>query len=292
MTIIVSGVGLVGFGVRDGRGAAGLLPSALTVGEEPSPAPSGPSPEELAAKERRQRVDRLDAALKKVAADAPEFAVAVLDARTGARYSFRGAATFDTASIVKVEVLTCLLLQAQDEDRDLTEGETALAEPMIRKSDNDATSELFERVGGRVAITRCNERLGLTETVVNAAWGLTKTTADDQVTLLSELVDAEGPLDADSRRTAFLMMNTVVESQQWGVPRLAESGETATVKNGWDTRTADSGLWAVNSIGRLVSADEHTDVSIAILSHDNSSMSNGITLVENVAELTRRYLEF
>ncbi|OJF14390.1 hypothetical protein BG844_10165 [Couchioplanes caeruleus subsp. caeruleus] len=295
--MIVGGVALIGLGVQDGRGGGGLLPSSLTIGggtstPRASPASRGPSAEELAKAERAQRAKKLDAALKKVAAEAPEFSVAVLDNRTGQHYSYRGSEAYDTASIVKVQVLACLLLRAQDEERELTSGERALAEPMIRRSDNDATSTLFGQLGGRAAITRCNERLGLTETEVRTAWGLTRTTVDDQVKLLDVLVDSRGPLDADSRQTAFLMMSTVVDSQQWGVPQVAERGEAATVKNGWDTRTADGGRWAINSIGRVVSADDHTDVSIAVLSHNNPSMNAGIGLVEKVATLTREHLKY
>lgn len=297
MAIIVGGVALIGFGVRDGRGGGGLLPSALTVGDDtPSPRPSatsrGPSPEELAAAERARRVDRLDTALKKVAASAPEFSVAVLDRRTGERYSYRGSAKYDTASIVKVQVLACVLLRAQDQDRNPTSGELALADPMIRRSDNDATSALFERLGGRAGLTKCNQRLGLTQTVVSPAWGLTRTTVDDQVKLLEKLVDADGPLDKGSRKTAFSLMSTVDDSQQWGVPDVAEKGETVTVKNGWDTRTEDGGLWVINSVGRVVSDDEQSDVSIAVLSHNNRSMNGGIALVEKVAGLTRQHLKY
>ncbi|GGQ55449.1 serine hydrolase [Couchioplanes azureus] len=300
MVIIVGGVALIGLGIQDGRGGSGLLPSSLTIGGDtssprtatPRATSRGPSPEELAKAERARRAKKLDEALKQVAAEAPEFSVAVLNRRTGERYSYRGSAAYDTASIVKVQVLACLLLRAQDEDRELTPGERALAEPMIRRSDNDATSKLFEQLGGRIAVTRCNERLGLTETRVSAAWGLTTTTVDDQVTLLDALADTRSPLDADSRQTAFLMMSTVIESQQWGVPEVAERGEAATVKNGWDTRTADGGRWAVNSIGRVVSADDQTDVSIAVLSHGNPSMNAGIELVERVATLTRQHLKY
>ena len=62
------------------------------------------------------------------------------------------------------------------------------------------------------------------------------------------------------------------------------------MKNGWDTRSADGGLWAVNTIGRVTSDD--VDVSVAVLSHDNTSMENGIALVQKVAKLTRQYLQY
>jgi hypothetical protein len=297
--VIVGGATLVGLGMRadgsdSGGAGGGVLPSALGFGDDPpsaSPSPTGPSPAELAEQERAKRVKALDAALKKYAATVPEFSVAVLDKKTGQRYSYRGTEKYDTASIVKVQVLACTLLKAQDADRDISSAELALAKPMIRLSDNTATTALFTRIGGKSAVGKCNRRLGLTQTTVNTAWGLTKTTVNDQVKLLSELVDTKGPLDSGSRKVAFGLMNTVDDAQDWGVPAVARTGETTTVKNGWDTRSADGGLWAVNTIGRVTSGDD-VNVSIAVLSHNNQSMDAGIAEVEKVAQLTRENLKY
>jgi beta-lactamase class A len=187
-------------------------------------------------------------------------------------------------------VLACLLMTAQDKDRDLTSTELALAKRMIRLSDNDATTSLFNKLGKNSAVQACDKRLGLTETKVNSAWGLTRTTVDDQVKLLSQLVSTSSPLDADSRKLAFTLMNSVDKSQDWGVPAAARTGDEFTVKNGWDTRTADGGKWVVNSVGRITGPS--TDVSVAVLSHDHTSMAAGITVVEKVAKMTRQYLKY
>ncbi len=285
--MILGGGGLIALGMNDGDDGS-VLPSALTAGK----ADSGPSAAELAKIERAKRVGNLNAALKLVAAETPDFSVAVLDKKTGQTYAYHGTTTFDTASIVKAQILACELLKAQDKDREPTAGEMALAKPMIQLSDNDATTDLFEYLGGRSAIAKCNKRLGLTRTNVNNAWGLTKTTASDQIKLLNAFVDTKGPLDADSRKTAFSLMNTVDETQDWGIPAIAAEGETTTVKNGWDTRSADGGLWAVNTIGRVTSSDGKVNVSVAVLSHNNASMDSGIALVEKVANLTRENLKY
>jgi beta-lactamase class A len=286
--VILGGGGLIALGLADDD--AGVLPTALTGADKASP--NGPSPEELARIERAKRAKQLDAALKQVATETPDFAVAVLDKKTGQTYAYQGSTKFDTASIVKAQILACELLKAQDADREPTKSELALAKPMIQLSDNNATTELFQHLGGKTAITKCNKRLGLTQTTVNTAWGLTRTTASDQIKLLSKFVDAKGPLDKDSRATAFELMNTVDDTQDWGVPAVAKPGETTTVKNGWDTRSADGGLWAVNTIGRVTSPDGKVDVSVAVLSHNNQSMDTGIALVEKVAKLTREHLKY
>ncbi|HEY0532132.1 MAG TPA: serine hydrolase [Actinoplanes sp.] len=267
---------------------AGFSDSAVT--SKSTPTPTGPSPQELAAQARAEQVTALNAALKKYAATVPEFSVAVLDKKTGQKFSYRGTETYDTASVVKVQVLACLLMTAQNKGRDLTSTELALAKRMIRLSDNDATTSLFNKLGKNSAVQACDKRLGLTQTKVNSAWGLTRTTVDDQVKLLSQLVSTSSPLDAESRKLAFTLMNSVDESQEWGVPAAAEPGDVFTVKNGWDTRTSDNGRWVVNSVGRITGPS--TDVSVAVLSHGHPSMAAGIAVVEKVAKMTRQYLKY
>jgi beta-lactamase class A len=282
----------VGVGMaRDGGN--GVLPLAGTFGDpapSASPSPTGPSPEELRKIARGKQVKALDAALKKYDAQVPEFSVAVYDRKTGERYAYRGAEPYETASVVKVQVLACLLVTAQDDDRDLTANELALAKRMIRASDNDATTALFGRLGRYSGITGCNKRLGLTKTRVNSAWGLTRTTVDDQVKLLNELVDSKGPLNADSRKLAFELMNTVQTDQDWGVPAVARQGEEFTVKNGWLSRSTEGGRWIINSVGRVTGPE--TDVSIAVLSHGHPTMDSGIGVVAKVAKLTRQHLKY
>ncbi|WP_240670140.1 serine hydrolase [Actinoplanes solisilvae] len=255
-----------------------------------TPTPTAPDPAKLAAQEQAKRVKALDAALKKYATTVPEFSVAVLDRDTGRRYSFRGTEKYETASVVKVQVLACLLLKAQDARRDLTATELSLAKRMIRLSDNDATTSLFSKLGRASGLSACNKRLGLTETKVSGSWGLTRTTVNDQVRLLSELVDQKGPLDAGSRKLAYTLMSTVDQSQDWGVPAAAQAGEKFTVKNGWLARSTENYRWIINSVGRITGPG--TDVSIAVLSHDNATMSSGITVVQKVAKLTRQHLMY
>jgi hypothetical protein len=294
--VVLGGGGLIYLGLDEDGGAKGgsVLPGSLSLGsgseQTASPTPTGPSPEERAKAERAKREKQLDAALKKLAAGSPEFSVAVQDLKTGETYAYRGDEHYDTASIVKAQVLACMLLKDQDADREPSASEMTLAKPMIQLSDNNATTALFQRIGGKTAVTKCNKRLGLTDTVVNSSWGLTRTTVQGQLTLLAKFVDADGPLDAASRKTAFKLMNTVNEAQDWGVPAAAKAGETFTVKNGWDTRSADGGLWAINTIGRITGDD--VDVSVAVLSHNNPSMESGTALVEKVAKLTRQYLKY
>jgi beta-lactamase class A len=280
-------VGMLG-GPAGGVASGGVFSDPRTTAA--SPTPTGPSPQELARRRRAAQVKALDTALRKYAASVPEFSVAVLDRKTGERYSFRGSEKYETASVVKVQVLACLLLTAQNQGRGLSSTELSLAKRMIRLSDNAATTALFSRLGRARAITACNKRLGLTATTVNNSWGLTRTTVDDQVKLLGQLVAPTSPLSARSRKLAFDLMSTVDKAQDWGVPAAARATETATVKNGWLPRSTEGNRWIINSVGRITDGD--TDVSIAVLSHGHAGMGGGIKVVEKTAKLTRQYLKY
>ncbi len=193
---------------------------------------------------------------------------------------------YDTASVVKVDVLATLLLQAQDAGRHLTAQERALAEPMIRNSDNAATNTLWREIGGAPALEAANKRLGLTATQggPGAKWGLTRTTASDQIRLLLSVFDGAAtahpasPLNKDSRTYIQTLMTRVADDQAWGVS--AVSGSGYALKNGWLQRTA-TGLWDVNSVGR-VTVDGHRYL-VAVLSDGSGSMSEGISVVERAA---------
>jgi len=270
--------------------AANTFQTTSTADVTAAPTPTGPSPAQLAAQARAKNAKALDAALKKYAATVPEFSVAVLDKKTGQLYSYRGAKAYETASVVKVQVLACLLLTAQDKHRELTSTELALAKRMIRLSDNDATTSLFTRLGRAPGVQSSDRRLGLTETRVSGSWGLTRTTVNDQVKLLSQLVSTKSPLDDDSRELAYSLMSTVDEAQDWGVPAAADDDEHFTVKNGWLQRSTEKNRWIINTVGRITGDD--TDVSIAVLSHNHGSMPGGISVVEKVAKMTRQYLKY
>ncbi|MEV7623503.1 serine hydrolase [Actinoplanes sp. NPDC089786] len=293
---ILGGGALVAVGMtRDSGGEGGGVLSSGVVGgpSKPaaSPTPTGPSPEELRKIERAKQVRSLNTALKKYSATVPEFSVAVLDRKTGETYAFRGSEAYETASVVKVQVLACLLLDAQGDERELTASEKERAGRMIRASDNAATTSLFTQLGGAKAIGKCNKKLGLKSTKVVTAWGLTKTTVNDQVKLLNQLVNAKGPLDEGSRAYAKELMSSVNSDQNWGVPAAAAKGENFTVKNGWLQRSTEKNRWIINTVGR-VSGGAKTDVSIAVLSHNHVEMPGGIAVVEKVAKMTRQYLKY
>ncbi|OKI30888.1 serine hydrolase [Streptomyces sp. CB03911] len=186
---------------------------------------------------------------------------------------------FITASIVKADILAALLRQS---DTALGAARRAEAEAMIEQSDNDAAGELYEAIGGADGLDEANRAFGLTGTTAgrDGYWGLTTTTAEDQLRLLRVIFTDDSPLGADDRAYLQGLMGLIAQDQAWGVSAAAGPDGTAKLKNGWLSRSAD-GLWAVNSIG-LVTRDGH-DLLVAVLSDGNSTEESGISLVESVA---------
>ncbi|NUQ98079.1 MAG: hypothetical protein HOY79_16535 [Streptomyces sp.] len=213
--------------------------------------------------------------------DGAEVSVAVLDLDSGESASY-GDGAFDTASIVKVGILAVLLLQAQDAGRHLTADEKSYATTMIENSDNTAASELWRTIGRAEGLDAANKRLGLTDTEGGDGmlWGLTQTTATDQLTLLEQVFGDDSELSEASRTYLQGLMGRIEADQQWGVSAAAD-GSAWALKNGWLPRST-TGLWDVNSIGRVtVDGRDHL---VAVLSKGNSTQAKGISLVESVAK--------
>ncbi|MFH9860972.1 serine hydrolase [Streptomyces sp. NPDC017202] len=212
--------------------------------------------------------------------DAAAVSVAVLDMESG-RSAVHGTGAFDTASIVKVDILAALLLQAQDAGRQLTAREKAYAAAMIENSDNDSATALWNSIGGAAGLDAANLRFGLTGTRDGdgALWGLTRTTAADQLTLLRQVFGTASQLSGASRTYLQGLMGQIAAGQRWGVSAAAD-GSAWALKNGWLPRTA-TGLWDVNSIGRVTSGGH--DYLVAVLSDGNGTQAEGIALVEAAA---------
>ncbi|WP_405630841.1 class A beta-lactamase-related serine hydrolase [Streptomyces sp. NBC_00016] len=206
--------------------------------------------------------------------------VAVLDLDSGDDATY-GESAFDTASIVKVDILATLLLQAQDADRRLTSAEKTYATAMIENSDNDSASALWRIIGKAQGLDAANERFGLTDTAGgdDMLWGLTQTTAADQLTLLQQVFGDDSELSEASRTYLRGLMGQIAVDQRWGVSAAAD-GSSWALKNGWLARST-TGLWDINSIGR-VTVDGH-DCLVAVLSNGNATQTAGISLVEQVA---------
>ncbi|MGI5199417.1 serine hydrolase [Streptomyces sp. CA-288835] len=212
--------------------------------------------------------------------DGARVSVAVLDPESGQRAVY-GDGSFDSASIVKVDILAALLLQAQDAGQELTATEKSYATAMIKSSDNVSASELWDAIGRAEGLAAANERFGLsgTEGGDGTLWGLTQTTAADQLALLQQVFGEESVLNEASRVYLRGLMGDIAVGQDWGVSAVGSEPQFA-LKNGWLPRS-QTGLWVINSIGR-VTVDGHAYL-VAALSQGNSTKAKGISLVEAAA---------
>ncbi|GAB3210298.1 serine hydrolase [Marinactinospora thermotolerans] len=262
---------------QSGRDAAASPPPAAAppLVASPSPVP-GLSPEE------GQRITaRIEDYL---AGQEGRLAISVHDLATGTTYGYGGDQTFPTGSLVKLNILVLLLLQADDEERELTAEERDLAEQMIRYSDNDVTDLLYQRIGFDAGFARGNARLGLRATVAGGGqpgvWGATTTTTADQIRLLRAVFTDSGPLSRHSRSYARRLLGSVAPEQAWGVSAAAGEGDRVELKNGWVPRDVDGGRWAISSAGHV--HGERRSYLIAVLSDRHLGYGEGVACVEHV----------
>lgn len=214
-------------------------------------------------------------------------AVGLYDRTARTTCSLRSSTAFDSASVVKVTVLSALLWDAQKTGRALSTREKSLATAMITKSDNASTSTLWKQLG----LTKIKGFLtaaAMTQTKpgANNYWGLTQITANDEQKLLKLLTARNAVLTDASRAYVNTLMGQVIPSQRWGTPYGRPSGVTWRVKNGWLSRATQG--WRVHSIGTFKGGGH--DYVITVLTHGNSTMDYGIATIQGVAKVIHRDL--
>ncbi|MET9121740.1 serine hydrolase [Streptomyces sp. NPDC004528] len=214
-------------------------------------------------------------------------AVGLYDRTTKTTCTLRATSAYDSASVVKVTVLATLLWDAKKHNRYLTTRETTLATAMITKSDNAATTSLWNQLG----VTKVKSFLaaaGMTETKpgANGYWGLTQITVRDEQKLLALLTAKNSVLSDNSRAYELKLMGKVISSQRWGTPAGAPSSVAVHVKNGWLSRSTHG--WRVHSVGTFNGAGH--DYMISVLTHGNSTMSYGVSTIQGVAKAIHKDL--
>lgn len=218
--------------------------------------------------------------------------MAAYDLDTGRRITVGARRGMITASLVKLEFLETLLLRHQRSSTPLSSTEQAAAEAMIENSDNGAADSIYWDDDAGVGLVAAERPLGLsparTKPRGDDVWGLSTTSADEQIVLLANLVLPTSPLRATSRRFAVHLMENVEPDQRWGVPSVGDGASTYAVKNGWLAIDDDDDLWAVNSDG-IIQLGGHT-VLMSVMTQHDVSMSDGVELVERLARVAAKAL--
>lgn len=192
---------------------------------------------------------------------------------------------FYTASIVKVSIAALLLHNATANKQALSAEDMDELTNMIENSDNDATTYLLEeKAGGFTALADFFKTLGMDDTVTTnetIGWGLTQTTASDQIKLLRMVFEPSDYLTANDQATLKNLMLHVAEDQQFGLGIL---GDDVALKNGWlpDEKDDGSETWIVNSIGE-VPLDDGSHYLMVVLTSENETQEAGEKLIETIA---------
>jgi hypothetical protein len=212
---------------------------------------------------------------------------AVYDGNSGTTFEYHPLLTDDTASIVKADILATLLLESQQSGTPLDEDDQNEATLMIEASNNDAATDLWDEAGGAAPIASFDVSAGMTDTHPdNEAWGLTTTTALDQVALVKHIAYPNALLTDNSRRYELGLMERVDAGENWGVSYGIPNGVTIALKNGW---LPQANGWQINSIG-FVDGDGRNYV-IAVLTSGDPSESYGINTIQDLSELVWNYLQ-
>jgi beta-lactamase class A len=213
-----------------------------------------------------------------------DITMALYDDTNGRTYLYRPGVTETTASIIKVDILATLLHQAVVAGQPLDQQTADLATTMIENSDDNAATALWNQAGGPTGVGAFNAGAGLTGTALNAQgyWGLSTTSAADQLAVLQTLVFPNDLLDDPSRSYELGLMENDEADQQWGVSGGVPSGVTVALKDGWDP-IGPTQAWQVNSIGWI--NGQGRDYLLAVLTDGNATEGYGISTIEGVAGL-------
>jgi beta-lactamase class A len=195
------------------------------------------------------------------------FAVATL----GHRWGRGDRVQFHSASVVKAMLLVAYLRQVGDHP--LSSDDRNVLRPMIQRSDNDAASRIYERVGDE-GLRRLARRVGMRRfSPGGPTWGLSRIDAQDQAHFFLR-IDRYMP----RRHRAFGMhlLATVIPEQRWGVGRVRPRGWRLYFKGGWG-----SGSGLVDHQVALLRRG-HQRVAVAVLTADDPDHEYGKRTLQGV----------
>ncbi|MCC3271205.1 class A beta-lactamase-related serine hydrolase [Arthrobacter zhangbolii] len=267
-------------------GCSGATTAGLPEADAPAAVPSDGGPG-AAENGTGQPAGPVAAALDLLAAGTDaEFSVAVRDNASGESWQYNAQQRYLEASLVKVPILLTLIRQATAEGRDLTAEEVNLATLMIEYSDNEATSALYDGLGGRPELQRTYELIGVEATEAGEMWGASETTAEDQLRISRTVAEGADWLDPDLLAFGVALMENVCPEQSWGITAGVGAPDAQIgLKNGW--LQDDEAAWNVGSAGFIRAGGN--DYSIVVLSARNPTLADGIDVVESVASTVNGY---
>jgi len=235
--------------------------------------------------------------------------VGVFNMHTGDLFTYNGGTRFPMYSTSKFPIMLTLLDQAMRAGRQITAEEDALIKKMIQLSDNNATTELYRRIGGEAAVEAFVRKHGISAIDMNPQyWGLSTTTAPEMARLMGKLGNCT-LLNRAWCDYAINVLRNVDHTQYWGVsagvPNVYAT-RTVALKNGWYPESwlasasnasstyredvpwpnnpddaPDATGWAVNSVGWVKNGGKL--YGIAVYTRPSATFEAGIDTIESIS---------
>jgi Beta-lactamase enzyme family len=197
---------------------------------------------------------------------------AVIDER-GRVHGYQRGVQYSSASLVKAMILVAYLRRKEVRRRALRPAERHLLGPMIRLSDNDAASAIYERVGTD-GLTRLAHRAGMRRFAASPVWGGCQLTARDQARFFVRL---RRLLPDRHRKYGLGLLRSIDPSQRWGMPPSIPGGWGIYFKGGWFP--GDDG-WRVHQAALLRKGNRR--LAIAVLTQGSPSLEYGAATIAGV----------
>jgi hypothetical protein len=198
-------------------------------------------------------------------------AFAVMDS-AGHISGVRVHAHFESASVVKVMMLTAFLQLLARDHRGISAQDEALLYPMIHISDNEAASAVLARVG-EGALERVARESGMSDYAPGVGWwAYSQTSPIDQVRLFMAL-----PRLIPRRFYGYAryLLATIEPSQSWGIPPVARPAWRVFFKTG---ALPERGLF--NEAARL--ERDPVTFTVAVFTDGDPSMAYGEETIAGV----------
>ena len=150
---------------------------------------------------------------------------------------------------------------------------------MMTLSNNEATNHLLDNYLERAtAVQYIFDSLGMSNSTFNSQWGISTTTAEDQVLLLKNIYMESDLLSEPQQAYIQKLMYSVDETQAWGV---GAGSSQVGLKNGWLIGDYSANL---TSIGQVTNGEKK--YLIAVLTDNNEDMETGVRVIEGLTRIT------
>jgi hypothetical protein len=206
---------------------------------------------------------------------APGLSVAVSVPAWNATFVENAGYQYDLLSTAKLPIMLTFLDQLNGTP--VSGPDLDLLDRMIRWSDNNAATALWERVGGAPVVGEYLKSIGVNASLNPSNWGAGQIAPADAVAIISHLISGD-LLRGSAQLLALRLLETVTPNQTWGLPTGLASGTFSGVKNGW---YHESDGWELNSVGFVIPVDGPT-FTYAVYSRGWHTMREGIATIEAI----------